>query len=150
MTFTTPADPQVDPGIAELIKKHERGWNAHDPDQLIELFEEPMDFVNVLGMHHRSRASLRQEYAQIHATFMKNTVIRMRPNDARMLTPDVAVAHAHWEMTGVAKVPGWNVPDVRHGVMTYLLIRRGNGWRISAAHNTDVVEVPLPNSFTTP
>ena len=144
MTFTTPADPHIDRAIAELIDAHERAWNAHDADQLIDLFDEPMDFVNVLGMHHRSRASLRAEYEHIHATFMKNTVIRMRPNDARLLTPDVAIAHAHWEMTGVAKVPGWNVPDVRCGVMTYVLVRRGDRWKISAAQNTDVVEVPLP------
>ena len=142
MTFTTPADPHVDHAIAELIEKHERAWNAHDPDQLIALFDEPMDFVNVIGMHHRSRTSLRAEYVHIHATFAKNSVIRMRPNDARLLSPDVAVAHAHWEMTGVEKLPGWNVPDVRLGVMTYVLVRRNNGWKISAAQNTDVVEVP--------
>lgn len=144
MAFTTPADPHVDPAIAALIESHERAWNAHDPDQLIALFDEPMDFVNVLGMHHRSRESMRAEYAHIHATFMKNTVIRMRPNDARLLSSDVAIAHAHWEMTGVGKVQGWNVPDVRHGIMTYVLVRRNDGWKISAAQNTDVVEVPLP------
>jgi uncharacterized protein (TIGR02246 family) len=144
MSFSTPSDAHVDPGISEVIARHERAWNAHDADQLIELFDEPMDFVNVLGMHHRSRTTLCEEYRKIHATFMKNTVIRMRANDARLLTPDVAIAHAHWEMTGVAKVPGWNVPDVRLGVMTYVFVRRNDRWKISAAHNTDVVEVPLP------
>lgn len=134
----------VDPGIAELIATHERGWNAHSADMLMSLFDESMDFVNVLGMHHRSAASLRQEYQHIFATFMKNTTIRMRPNDARLLSPDIAVAHAHWEMTGMAKVPGWNSPDVRRGVMTYVLVRRGDKWKISAAQNTDVQEVPLP------
>ena len=66
----------------------------------------------------------------------------MHPNDARLLTPEIAIAHAHWEMTGVESVPGWNVPDIRRGVMTYVLLRRGNAWKITAAHNTDVVEVP--------
>ena len=134
----------VEPGIDQLVAAHERAWNAHDPDMLIGLFEEPMDFVNVLGMHHRSAASLRQEYVQIHRTFMKNSVIRMRLNDARLLSSDIAVAHAHWEMTGVERVQGWKVPDVRHGVMTYVLVRRGKAWKITAAQNTDVIQVPLP------
>jgi uncharacterized protein (TIGR02246 family) len=138
------SNTSVDPSIAELVAAHERAWNAHDPDMLIGLFEEPMDFVNVLGMHHRSAASLRQEYEQIHRTFMKNSVIHMRLNDARLLSSDIAVAHAHWEMTGVESVQGWKVPDVRHGVMTYVLVRRGNAWKITAAQNTDVVSVPLP------
>ena len=103
-----------------------------------------MDFVNVLGMHHRSSESLRQEYAQIHTRFMKNTTIYMHPNDSRLLAAGIAIAHAHWEMTGMEKVPGWNSPEVRRGVMTYVLIRRGNRWKITAAHNTDVVEVAMP------
>ena len=135
----------IDSGIAEVIANHERAWNAHDADMLMDLFDDdPMDFVNVIGMHRRSRAELHEEYRQIHATFMKNTVIRMRANDARLLSPDIAVAHAHWEMTGMTKLQGWNSPDVRHGVMTYVLVRRGGKWKITAAHNTDVLEVPLP------
>lgn len=139
---TTKSSEVIDQGIVELIANHERAWNVHDPEMLISLFEEPMDFVNVLGMHHRSAASLRQEYQYIHGTFMKNSTIRMRPNDARLLTPEIAIAHAHWEMVGVEGVPGWKVPDVRRGVMTYVLVRRGDKWKITAAHNTDVVELP--------
>ncbi len=134
----------IDPGIAELIASHEAAWNAHDANALISLFDEPMDFVNVLGMHHQTKESMWREYRHIHDTFMKHSVIRMRLYDARLLSPDVAVAHAHWEMTGVAAVPGWKVPDVRHGVMTYVLVRRDGRWKISAAQNTDVVEVPMP------
>ncbi len=136
-------ETSVDPGIVELIASHEAAWNAHDPEALINLFDEPMDFVNVIGMHHRSRASLRQEYVQIHATFMKHSVIRMHANDGRLVGPDVAVAHAHWEMTGVASIPGYKLPEVRHGVMTYVLVRRDGKWKISAAQNTDVVEVSI-------
>lgn len=132
----------VEQGIIDLITSHERAWNAHDPEMLINLFDEPMDFVNVLGMHHRSKVSLRKEYEQIHATFMRNSTIRMHPNDARLLTPEIAVAHAHWEMAGVESVPGWKVPEVRRGVMTYVLVRRSEKWKIAAAHNADVVEVP--------
>lgn len=47
-------------------------------------------------------------------------------------------------MTGMEKVPGWNSPAVRRGVMTYVLIRRGNQWKISAVDNTGVVDVTMP------
>jgi len=131
-----------DAGIVEVVAEHERAWNAHDADGLIALFEDPMDFVNVLGMHQRSREALRLEYQHIHATFMKNTVIRMRLNDARRLSDGIAVAHAYWEMSGMEKLAGWNAPEVRRGVMTYVLQRRGEKWKITAAQNTDVVELP--------
>ncbi|HEX4484647.1 MAG TPA: SgcJ/EcaC family oxidoreductase [Terriglobales bacterium] len=131
----------IESEIAEVVAEHERAWNAHDADRLIAMFEDPMDFVNVLGMHHRSAAALRQEYQRIHATFMKNSVIGMRLHDARRLSEEIAVAHAHWEMSGMEKLPGWNAPEVRRGVMTYVLVRRGEKWKITAAHNTDVVEM---------
>jgi uncharacterized protein (TIGR02246 family) len=141
--MSTEAHAPIEAEISEVVAEHERAWNAHDADRLIALFEDPMDFVNVLGMHQRSAAALRQDYAHAHATFMKNSVIRMRLNDARRLNDDeVAVAHAYWEMSGMGKLPGWNPPDVRHGVLTYVLVRRGEKWKITAAQNTDVVKMP--------
>ncbi len=47
-----------------------------------------------------------------------------------------ALAHVHWEMSGVAKLPGWNVPGSHWGADA------GVGESARAKHNTHVIEVP--------
>ncbi len=136
--------PSIDLGIAEVIATHERACNQHDPELLISLFDDTLDFVNVVGVHHRSKESFRRELQHLHTTFMRNSRIRMQAHGARFLAPGVALAHSHWEMTGVDKVPGWNVAETRRGVMTYVLVKRGDQWKVTAAQNTDVIDIPLP------
>ena len=34
---------------------------------------------------------------------------------------------------------GWNVPDVRQGILTLVFQKAIDGWKIASAHNTDIV-----------
>ena len=60
----------------------------------------------------------------------------------RFLNQGVALAHVRWEMTGHKSLPGWHMPETRSGVLTAVLVQEGDGWRVTAFHNTD--SVPLP------
>jgi len=62
----------------------------------------------------------------------------------RPVNDQVAMAHVAWEMTGAEGLPGWNVPELRKGMMSLVLVLRGDRWLISAAQNTDVVPLELP------
>ena len=42
-------------------------------------------------------------------------------------------------MTGAEGVAGWKVAEERRGIITWVLVRQADGWRIAASHNTDTL-----------
>lgn len=124
-----------------IMRKHQQAWNTHDRAAFESLFTEDADFVNVLGQHTQGRSRIGQDFEQIHRTFMRNTAIQIESSAVRVIDSQTAVAHVRWSMTGMEKVPGWNVPDVRHGILLYVAVKREGEWKISVVQNTE--ELPL-------
>jgi hypothetical protein len=44
----------------------------------------------------------------------------------------------------VRGVPGWEVGAVGKNIMTLVLVEEDARWLITAAHNTDLVAIPMP------
>ncbi len=130
--------------VEALVRRHVAAWNAHDRRAYESLFTEEADFVNVIAQHTRGVTQIGQDFENIHRTFMRNSVIKTERPEVRPLTDESAIAHVRWEMTGVEKVPGWNVPDVRHGVLLYVLVKREGEWKVTAFQNTEEVPVKMP------
>jgi len=120
-------------------------WNRHDTRAYTSLWKEDCDFVNVLGMHRGSRAELKAELDYLHAGRFKNSQIRLERSKIRFLTPDLALAHLWWEMSGDPGQPEYPTNGRnRHGVFTHVLERTTQGWRLVASQNTDVLPIPDP------
>ena len=119
-------------------------WNRHDMAAYASHFTEDADFVNILGMHWRGRVAIEAQHVDIHKTVFRNSQLRTLGHTIRFLTPEVAIAHLNWQMTGheTGPVKGWQPAAVRTGVLTAVLIPEGDVWRITAMHNTDSVPVP--------
>jgi len=130
--------------VDEIVRRHVTSWNAHDRRAYESMFTEDADFVNVIAQHTRGRVQIGQDFEHIHRTFMRNSVLKAERPVVRPLTDDSAIAHVRWEMTGVEKVPGWNIPDVRHGVVLYVLVKRDGEWKIAAFQNTEEIPVQMP------
>lgn len=134
----------VDAVIHALVLRHKQAWNNHDAAAYGSLFTEDADFVNVVGQHVRSRRAVIDDFAQIHRTFMRNSVLAIESVKVDQVDEHTAIAHIHWSMTGVEKVPGWNVPDVRHGVAFYVAVEQGGEWKVRAFQNTEVIPFAPP------
>jgi len=119
-------------------------WNRHDVPALASYFAEDADFVNVLGARMQGRTTIEAQHKRLHETIFRRTVLRKVAITVRLVREDVAVAHVQWEMTGAEPVPGWNVSDPRRGIFSYILVRQNEGWRITAAHNTDTIPLAMP------
>jgi uncharacterized protein (TIGR02246 family) len=130
--------------IAEIIQNHEHAWNSHDRQAFEDLFTDDADFVNVIGQRAIGRQQIGADFEQIHKTFMRNSQIKVLSWDARFVATGVAVVRFRWEMTGMAKIPGWNVPDVRHGLLSYVAVERNGEWKVTAVQNTDEQNIPAP------
>ncbi len=141
-TRTSPADAQTK--IAAVLAALSESWNRHDMVGYASHFCEDADFVNVLGMHVRGRAAIEAQHIAIHKTVFRNSQLEALQQTVRFLTPEVAVAHVNWQMTGhdTSQTKEWQPGAARKGVLTAVLVPEGDTWRISALHNTDSVSVP--------
>lgn len=100
-----------------------------------DLFHDDAAFVNVNGMYAHGRHEIQLHTATVHAGFFRNSTLAMRVEDARSPAADVIVAHASSELRGDERAPG----QVRHTILTLIIERRNDEWKISAAHNTNIV-----------
>jgi len=120
-------------------------WNRHDMRAYAELWREDADFVNVVGMHRHNREELLAELNWLHADRFKNTQIRIASQSVKLLSPEIALAHVTWEMTGDPGMPSHPTKDgKRQGIFTHVLQRMSEGWRFAASQNTDIVPIPDP------
>jgi uncharacterized protein (TIGR02246 family) len=135
---------EVSRAINAVIDAHQEAWNRHDVQAFLDLFTDDGELVNVVGTHRKGKQELGAEFAFLHTTMMKNSHVRMLERTVRQLAQGVVLAHITWDMTGVDSVPGWNVPEVRRGVLSYVIIEKGGKWLITSAHNTEVQPFPDP------
>jgi len=98
------------------------------------LFHDAAAFVNVAGGYLRGRGEIEQAHAAGHAGPFKDPALTAWPEDARRLGPDVIIAHVRSELQGDDRVPG----QARRSLLTLVIERRGQQWKIIAAHNTNV------------
>jgi len=132
------------PGIETVVSAVVEAWNRHDMKAYAAQFTEDADFVNVVGMHFRGRPQIESVHFDLHRTIFKNSNLRAVNTIVRSVNERVALAHIAWEMSGAEGLPGWNVPELRKGMMSLVLVRTGDRWRITAAQNTDAVPLELP------
>jgi len=118
-------------------------WNRHDMRAFAALFAQDADFVNVIGMWWRGRAEIQKEHETLHATRMKNTRLMAAETVVRFLRPDVAVVHVRWEITGETGSESKILPP-RKGILMYVVAKIGDDWLVTAAQNTDILELPKP------
>jgi uncharacterized protein (TIGR02246 family) len=130
--------------IEAIIQKHVQAWNTHNRQAFESLFTEDADFVNVIGQRAIGREQIGADFEYIHQRFMRNTQLKIRDWDARFVAASVAVVRIRWEMTGMEQVPGWKTPDVRHGLISYVVVERNGAWKVTAVQNTDIQDIPVP------
>ena len=109
-------------------------------------FSEDADFVNVVGMHWRGRQEIEAKHTVTHRTIFRNSNLQIVEQSVRFLSPSIALAHVWTQLKGAEHLPGRDVPATRRTLMTCVLVKEADRWLIRAAHNTDIVPVPFPES----
>jgi uncharacterized protein (TIGR02246 family) len=128
--------------VARVVNGFTESWNHHDMNALANLYAKDADFVNVIGMWWRGRDEILREHVTLHNGRMKQTTLATETPVIRLLAPNVAVAHAKWELRGDAGAPGWKVGEVRRGILSHVLVKQADGWKIVSTQNTDIVDLP--------
>ena len=133
------AGPGDDASVRALQQQQSAAWNAHDIGAYAALFTTEADVVNVLGWHWRSRAELEQKLGRAFASVFARSRMTIGDVSVQFLTPDVAVAHVRWTMTGALSPTGSGTDVPQQGIQTQVLIKRGGVWRIRDFQNTNSI-----------
>jgi uncharacterized protein (TIGR02246 family) len=122
------------------IRKVEMGlqdaWNHHDMKAWASFFTEDADFVNVAGWWWKGRAEIENKHTAIHAYIFRDSTLTIDEVRTRFLTPEIAVVHILWSLTG-NRNPDGSEGQSRKGIFTQVLEKQNGKWLIAAAQNTD-------------
>ena len=122
--------------IEAVETKQAAAWNAHDAAAYADLFTPDGDAVNVIGWWWKGREEIRLKLTDAFASVFKNSRLTIAQVDARKLSPDIAVAHVQWTLTGALAPPGEPAPP-QTGIQLQVLVRGADGWRIASVQNTN-------------
>ncbi len=115
-----------------LVGELEAAWNAADGRAFGAPFTADAEFVAIRGDYHRTRETIAHGHQAIFDTIYKGSTVRYELLDARKLTDDVVVAHARSSL----QAPTGPLMGHHNFMMTLVLAREGETWRIAAFHNT--------------
>ena len=129
--------------IRELQVQQATAWNRHDATSYAKLFTEDGDVVNVVGWWWKGRSEIEKKLTAAFAYVFKESTLAIEDVQIRFLTPEIAIAHVRWTMSG-AKTPR-NIPEPRQGIQLQILVKQSNQWMIASFQNTSSApEVPFP------
>ena len=134
---------QDEVAIGTVFQQLGKAWNRGDGEAYGAQFEEEADYVVFNGAHLKGRREIAAVHQQLFDTVLKGTRL---PEGAaipaiRFLSPEVALVHS----TGGVRFPGQDtVSPTQDSIQTFVLVKREEGWRISAFQNT---RIQPPASF---
>jgi uncharacterized protein (TIGR02246 family) len=141
------ADTEQDKtAVRDLVATQQAAaWNKHDAKAYAALFTEEGDCVNVVGWWWKGRAEIEKKLTDAYLFVFKESVLTIKDSDVdvKFLTPEIAITHVRWTMTG-AKSPGGASPP-QQGIQTHTLQKQSGKWLIAAFQNTNAIpEMPFP------
>jgi uncharacterized protein (TIGR02246 family) len=128
--------------IRRLEQIWDDNWNRHDPKGMAAVLAEDADFVNVNGEWFKGRSAFQALMTRAHAMQFKDSTRTTRSTAVRFLTPDIAVVHSNWRISGDRRADGSLLSQPREGVMTRVVVQRNGTWEVVAAHNTNTIPNP--------
>jgi len=120
------ARTQEEAVLTSVADRFVAAWNAHDMQAFAGLFAEDTDFVNVIGLWWKGRWEIQQQHELLHATRMKNTQLTSTGMSIRTLGADHAIIYNTWELRGDEGTEGWQMREVRKGILVHVLRARSS------------------------
>jgi uncharacterized protein (TIGR02246 family) len=145
------ADTEQDKAaIRDVVQTRQAdAWNKHDAKAYAALFTEDGDCVNVVGWWWKGRADIEKKLTDAYVFVFKESVLTIKDVEVRFLTPEIAVTHVRWTMTGARTPKG--LPEPQQGIQTMTLQKQSGQWLIAVFQNTNAIpEMPFPKGPPAP
>ena len=129
----------------EAVNAFRDAFNTRDAHGLGAVFTQNAEFVNIFGQRMRGRDGVESGHAHVFASALVGTALAWTNLDTMRLGDDVAVIHAQWSRTRLSDASAASLPPGT-GILTFVLERSTEGWRIAAATNVQDGKPPVPVS----
>jgi uncharacterized protein (TIGR02246 family) len=123
---------------AELARRFEHAWNAHDMTAFAALFHPDATFVNRIGQYWRGRDEVVAQHAALHSGIYRDTTIANRVQDVDLITDDVAIVHVRSNANFGTSMP--HGPRKMSAQFMFVATKRDGDWRIQAGHNVGLID----------
>jgi uncharacterized protein (TIGR02246 family) len=122
--------------VRNVLAEYTVSWNRHDTAAFGRLFTEECDYVNIAGVHWKGVQEIVQRHAELFQNRLKTAVRTLTGAEVRFSTPDVAVVHATWDVTGWNRPKGEAVPVLKE-ITTMTMVKTDGKWLITAFQDTE-------------
>ena len=122
--------------VRNVLAEYTVSWNRHDTAAFGRLFTENCDYVNIAGVHWKGVQEIVQRHAELFQNRLKTAVRTLTGVEVRFSTPDVALVHATWDVTGRSRPTGEAVPVLKE-ITTMTMVKTNGKWLITAFQNTE-------------
>ncbi len=121
--------------VLDTLLAQQAAWQNKNIDTWVEFFTEDSDFVTWRGVWWRSRSENKDGHLMMPDAIrdqLRNYSIGVE--SVSFLEPTVALVHArwHWENFVESNRP----PENRNGLLTMVMVKKSDSWRIRALQNT--------------
>jgi len=127
--------------IYTRVEEFVNAWNTHNARAMSMLYSEDADVINPFGRVAKGRTEIERLFKDEHSGPLKDSRMSLRPDNLRLLTPDVAITDHSFELTGIRDPQGRDVPTMR-GHLTEVLKKHGEMWLVAACR--PMAPYPLP------
>lgn len=132
--------------IQDLFERFMQAWTAGDAEDFGACFTDDSDYVSYDGTRAIGREQHQRNHDKLFRGVLAGSALVGDLESIRHLTPDVAILYG----TASVLMP-WRskLPKRRLSRQTIVVVRTGQGWRITAIHNGRVrpIAVPRPDAF---
>jgi uncharacterized protein (TIGR02246 family) len=123
--------------LKSLPVQWESYWNNHNMDSLGTLLQENVDFVNLAGLWLKGKVATMKLLTMVHQTTYKNSVWTTDSIELKYVTPDLAILHIGWGISGDTD-PDGTPRKPKHGIFTWMVIQGKGQWLLLEMDNVSI------------
>ena len=122
--------------VRNVLAEYTVSWNRHDTAAVGRLLTENCDYVNMAGVHWKGVQEIVQRHAELFQNRLKTAVRTLTGAEVSFPTPDVALVHATWDVTGSSRPTGGAVRVLKE-ITTIKMVKTNGKWLITDFQDTE-------------